>query len=196
MGSILFLTHPEVVVDPAIPVPRWPRSEIGRARMHRFVDEVLIGRPPAAVWSSDERKALDGAAIIGARMGVEHLVDPLLGENDRSATGFVEAPAFWEIVAEFFGEPDRSACGWATARDEQARIVGAVRAVSADPVDGDVVVVSHGGVGRLLAAHLDGVRIEDSTTQPHEGGGCWFEIDRASFTRLSAWRAVRDGAPD
>ena len=48
-------------------------------------------------------------------------------------------------------EPSRSVRGWATAADEQERIVAAVEDVLADPAsgDGDVVIVSHGAVGNV-----------------------------------------------
>ena len=32
MAAILFITHPEVVIDPKVPVPEWPLSEQGRTR--------------------------------------------------------------------------------------------------------------------------------------------------------------------
>lgn len=193
MSTILFLTHPEVVIDPAVPVPRWPLSEKGRRRAGLFVDEALAGRAVTAVWSSDERKAMDGGAIIAGRLGVPHRIDPDLGENDRSSTGYVAPPEFWEIVADFFSRPDESVRGWATARDEQRRIVAAVtRLAREEPTGGDLVVVSHGGVGQLLTAHLSGVEIGQEDKPQHPGGGCWMEIDRATLTIKAAWRSVGD----
>lgn len=193
MASILFLTHPEVVIDPAVPVPRWPLSEKGRRRAGLFVDEALAGRNVTAVWSSDEQKALDGGAIIAARLGTPHRVDPELGENDRSSTGYVAPPEFWEIVAEFFAKPDVSVRGWAKARDEQARIVRAVtRLAREEATSGDIVVVSHGGVGQLLTAHLQRVEIGREDKPQHPGGGCWLEIDRGSLEIQGGWRSVGD----
>jgi broad specificity phosphatase PhoE len=193
LSTIFFLTHPEVVIDPAVPVPRWPLSEKGRRRARLFVDEALVGRRVTAVWSSDERKALDGAEIVAGRLGVPHRIDPELGENDRSSTGYVAPPEFWEIVAEFFAKPDESVRGWATARDEQARIVAAVtRLAREEPTTGDVVVVSHGGVGQLLTAHLRGVEIGQEDKPQHPGGGCWLEIDREALAIVGGWRSVGD----
>ena len=56
MPRIYFLTHPQVVIDPAVPVPRWPLSEVGRRRAHLFADSLVDGAV-TAVWSSSERKA-------------------------------------------------------------------------------------------------------------------------------------------
>lgn len=49
-----------------------------------------------------------------------------LGENDRSSTGYVEPPRFWEIVAKFFGNPHESVLGWERAIDAQTRIRNAI----------------------------------------------------------------------
>lgn len=193
MSTIFFLTHPEVVIDPAVPVPRWPLSGQGRRRAARFVDEALVGAKIATVWSSDEQKALDGGDIIAERLGVPHRTDPELGENDRSSTGYVAPPEFWQIVAEFFAKPDQSVRGWATARDEQARIVRAlIRLDEQEPADADIVVVSHGGVGQLLTAHLQGVGIGLEDKPQHPGGGCWLEIERGSLEIVAGWRSVSD----
>jgi len=192
MAHVIFLTHPEVVIDPAVPVPEWPLSDRGRRRMIWF-GEAMSGRPVTAVWSSDERKALDGAEILAARLKVPHRIDARLGENDRSSTGYVAPPEFWEIVEAFFDRADESVRGWETARAAQARIVGAIEhLISAEPATGDIVIVSHGGVGRLLSAHLQAVSIGDEDLPPHPGGGCWMEFDRVGLRITCGWRSIPD----
>ena len=68
MSLVYYISHPDVVKDPAIPVPRWPLSERGRARM-----TALLARPwvatLGAIYCSDEQKALDGAGILAAHLG-------------------------------------------------------------------------------------------------------------------------------
>jgi broad specificity phosphatase PhoE len=192
MARVIFLTHPEVVIDPSVPVPEWPLTSVGRRRVAWF-GEVMAGRPVTAIWSSDERKAQDGAEILAARLNVPHRIDPALGENDRSATGYVAPPEFWEMVEAFFSRPDESVRGWETARDAQVRIVGAIaRVIAEEPTAGDVLVVSHGGVGRLLTAHLQDVEIGEENRPEHPGGGCWIEFDRESRRIVSSWRTIPD----
>ena len=192
MATIFFLTHPEVVIDPKTPIPEWGLSDVGRRRMERF-----IGRPEsqglAAAYSSAERKATDGAAIASAALGIPHHIDPELGENDRSSTGYLEPPEFWRVVESFFDHPDESVRGWETARAAQARIVRAVRRLVRDEqATGDLLVVSHGGVGRLLAANLQGVEIGREDKPGHPGGGCWLEIDRDTLSVRRTWQAIPD----
>ncbi len=191
MSSLIFLTHPEVVIDPLVPVPRWPLSPVGRARMERFAD-ALAGRPLSAIHASTEQKALDGADIIAARFGLTVQTDEALGENDRSATGYIAPPEFWDVVREFFAHPHESIRGWERAIDAQTRIVDAVRRV-VQSAAGDTVIVSHGGVGCLLTAHLQNVEIGQESRPTHPGGGCFIVIDRETFSLKQDWRTIEDG---
>jgi broad specificity phosphatase PhoE len=193
MASIIFLTHPEVVIDPAVPIPQWPLNAVGRERAERFA-EMLVGRGVTAVYASTEQKAMDGAAIVSGRLGLAYGTLEALGENDRSATGYIAPPEFWEVVKEFFGRPHESIRGWERAIDAQSRIVEAVtRIAREDPTSGDIVIVSHGGVGALLTAHLQKVAIGQESRPSHPGGGCFLVIDRDAFAIRQDWRAIEDG---
>lgn len=193
MAHLIFITHPEVVIDPTVPVPDWPLSPVGRARMERFAADPVLASVVAIV-SSDERKARDGADILARALGRPASVDPELGENDRSATGYIAPPEFWEVVAEFFGRPHESIRGWERAIDAQARIVGAVgRILREDETSGDIVIVSHGAVGCLLTAHLQKVAIGRESRPQHPGGGCFIVIDRDGFALTQDWRSIEDG---
>jgi broad specificity phosphatase PhoE len=193
MASLIFVTHPEVVIDPKVPVPEWPLNAVGRGRMERFA-ETLVGKGISAVHASTERKAMDGAEIVAARLGLPFRTDADLGENDRSATGYIAPPEFWDVVGEFFAHPARSVRGWERAIDAQARIVNAVgRVARQEPAAGNIVVVSHGGVGCLLTAHLQGVEIGRESRPSHPGGGCYLVIDRDPLALRRDWRTVEDG---
>jgi broad specificity phosphatase PhoE len=193
MASLIFITHPEVVIDPDQPITEWPLNAIGRARMERFV-ELLADRNVTAVYASTERKATDGAAIVAERLGLSYRTHEDFGENDRSSTGFIAPPEFWAVVPEFFGRPHESIRGWERAIDAQMRIVNAVRRVlREDETSGDIVIVSHGAVGCLLTAHLQTVEIGKETRPQHPGGGCFIVIDRDTVTLTQTWRAIEDG---
>ena len=195
MSSIIFITHPEVVIDPAQPIPEWPLSEIGRARMSRFVG-MLPARRVTAIYASRERKAMDGAEMVAGALGLPFRTARDLGENGRESTGYIAPPEFWEVVAEFFAQPARSVRGWERAIDAQARIVRAVSQIAAtEPSGGDIVIVSHGGVGALLTAHLQKVEIGKESRASHQGGGCFLIVDRQSLAITHDWRAIEDGLP-
>lgn len=188
--GVIFLTHAEVEIDPEVPVPEWGLSAVGRGRHARFAtDPALDG--VRSIYASTERKAVEGATAVAEATGLAVTQDQGLGENDRSATGYLPPDEFWPVVEQFFGAPDVSVRGWETARDAQARIVAAVeRVLRGAPAEGDVLIVSHGGVGTLLRCHLAGTDITKDNGQPHPGGGCWFTFGRAMDAPASEWSAI------
>ncbi|MGK7870138.1 histidine phosphatase family protein [Falsiroseomonas sp. E2-1-a20] len=191
MAEVHFITHPEVAIDPAVPVPDWPLSPRGLARTR-----AMLARPwvagVGAVFSSTERKATDMAAILAAHLGLGFSQAEALGENDRSATGYLVRAEFEATANEFFARPEHSVRGWERAVDAQARIVAAVEAVLAQAPPGHVAIVAHGGVGALLLCHLKRVPISRAEDQPGEGGGNLFTFDRASRALLHGWRRIED----
>jgi broad specificity phosphatase PhoE len=191
MRTVYFITHSDVVIDPAIPVTDWRLSPRGRERMTRML--ALPWMPGVrAVWCSTERKARDAARILAAHLDlpVGELME--LGENDRSATGYLPRAEF-EIVADlFFAHPDRSVRGWERAADAQHRILAAVDRVLAASArrGGDIAIVSHGGVGTLLLCHLRGAAIGRQHDQPPNNGGNYFAFDAKTQALEHGWRPI------
>jgi broad specificity phosphatase PhoE len=189
-GRVYFITHPEVLIDPAVAVPEWPLSARGRERMGALLNQPWLPGI-SAVWCSTERKAMDGAEIIGRAIGSVPRSLATLGENDRSATGYLPKAEFEATADAFFANPLQSARGWETAADAQQRIVAAIGTVVAGAAGGgDVAVVSHGGVGALLLCWLKACPISRNEDQPGGGGGnyCCFEFD--PYRLRHGWLAI------
>ena len=72
------------------------------------------------VVSSTERNAIDGAAIVAAHLNLALVTHPGLGENDRSATGYLPKPEFETVADAFFGCPEE-ACVVGNARSTLRR---------------------------------------------------------------------------
>ena len=192
MTIVHFITHPEVVVDPTIPVPDWPISPFGILRMQAAVQRPWVASI-RSLFSSAERKAVDVADILAGRLGLSPVLVDRLGENDRSATGYLPRDEFEAVADEFFARPDDSVRGWERAIDAQRRIISAVEDVIARAISGgDIAIVSHGGVGALLLCHLKGVPISRSEDQPGGGGGNFFSFDAKDHRLLSGWRRIED----
>jgi len=185
----LYITHPQVRIDPAIPVPQWGLSELGGARA-----AAMAAQPWAAgvarIVSSEETKALETAAILAAArsLAVERRAD--LHENDRSATGFLPPPEFEATADLFFAHPERSIRGWERAVDAQRRIVAAVTAVLAEAPDRQTAFVGHGGVGTLLYCWLARLPIDRRHDQGPGGGGNVFAFDAGARRVLHGWRRI------
>ena len=191
VAVLRYISHPDVVVDPDVPVERWVLSARGRARLAE-----LVGRPWVAtigrVVTSAETKARQTADALAAVRGLAVEVRQDLGEIDRSATGYLPAAQHDALADACFAAPAVSASGWERAVDAQARMIAALEDLFTDELDGDVAIVGHGGVGTLWYCHLAGVPIDRRLDQP--GQGHWFSVDAPTRRVLHRWRPFE--APD
>ncbi len=189
MARVLYLSHPQVAIDPSVPVPDWGLSPLGRARTEAFARHPALGDVERIV-SSRERKAIETADILAAALGLATEIRDDLHENDRSATGFLPPAEFEATADRFFAAPDVSIRGWERAADAQRRIVGAVEAILAEkPAAGVTLFVGHGGVGTLLLCHAAGHPIDRRHDQTG-GGGNLFQFDHPPCGLASAWQPM------
>ncbi|OLP53447.1 histidine phosphatase family protein [Rhizobium rhizosphaerae] len=186
----LYLTHPQVQIDPAVPVPLWGLSPKGRERCMAAAAHAPWVRQLGRILSSAETKAVETAAILAEAAGVTPEAVEAMGENDRSATGFLTPDLFEAAADQFFAAPEESYRGWERAVDAQARIVGAVEAALSghDPAI-PVLFVGHGAVGTLLKCHLQGAPISRTGDQPG-GGGNLFAFRLADRQVLCDWTPI------
>lgn len=187
MSTIYFITHPEVVIDAHVPVPRWHLSDIGIAKMRAFAGSGVM-HEVRAVWVSTETKAIEGAGILAAAHGLPVTVHAGLDENDRSATGFLPPEEFQRTADAFFAHPHESVRGWERAIDAQRRVVAAFEAIVSAPSEGDIAIVAHGGVGTLLYCHLAGVAISRAHDQPAQGHYWSYSLESKSM--IHPWRGI------
>lgn len=187
MPTAYFITHPDVVVDPAVAVPRWHLSDAGIARMRAFAAAPFL-RAVGTVWASDETKAIEAAGLLAGRLGLGVSVLPALRENDRSATGFLLPDAFERAADAFFSAPAVGVLGWERAVDAQARIAAAVDRMLGDGPAGDVAIVSHGAVGTLLLCQYAGRPISRTDDQPFQGH--YWAFETATRRVIHGWKPI------
>ncbi len=190
---VYYISHPDVVKDPAVPVPRWPLSERGRGRM-----TALLARPWVAglraVYCSDEQKALDGAAILAGHLGLTPIVVPELGEVDRSSTGWLPEEEHAAAARLLFERPDESVRGWEAAAHAQTRIVAAIEAIVGSAEGGEggggIAIVAHGAVGVFYLCHLLGEPISMAHAQPGRNGGHYYCFDATTSRLIHDWTRI------
>jgi len=182
----IYLTHPQIRMEPEKPVPKWSLSALGRSRAAQAAALPWASTLRRLV-SSDETKALETAEILAGASGVSVEILKSSGENDRSATGFLLPEEFEAAAHRFFADPDQSFRGWERAVDAQARIVAAVAGVleTHDPAL-PIAFIGHGGVGTLLKCHLTGRAISRTQDQP-AGGGNLFAFGLADCALACDW---------
>jgi broad specificity phosphatase PhoE len=187
---IRYLTHPQVKIEPAVPVPSWGLSDVGRIRTEALANAGWLSKTTQVI-SSGERKAIETAAIIAGQLNVTVEVRDAMHENDRSTTGFLAPDEFERVADQFFAEPLVSIRGWERAIDAQLRIVREVERVLARNRSGDVLFVGHGAVGTLLFCHYSGLAIARAYDQPAGGGHC-FTLVKDGRRVLHPWRRMED----
>jgi broad specificity phosphatase PhoE len=189
-GLIRYLTHPQVKIDPTVPVPLWGLSDLGRARAETLANTGCFSGTTQII-SSAERKAIETAEIIAGKLSVAVEMREAMHENDRSATGFLPPDEFEAVASQFFADPMVRVRGWESALDAQLRIVRQVEHVLARNRAGDVLFVGHGAVGTLLFCHYAGFAIDRIHDQPAGGGHC-FAFSKDGRRVLHPWRRMED----
>jgi glucosyl-3-phosphoglycerate phosphatase len=138
-----------------------PLDPVGVAQA-RTAARLLAALSPAAIVSSDLVRAAATAAELGAVTGLEVAYDKGLRETDLGSwqgltRGEVEAQFPGEADAWLRGELDRRG-GGESMEEVAARCVAATEsALERLGPDATLVVVTHGGSGRVLVAQLVGL---------------------------------------
>jgi hypothetical protein len=82
-----YLTHPQVKIDPAVPVASWGLSDVGRTHTETLAATAWLSGTTQII-SSGERKAIETAEIIGGELNVTIEVREAMHENDRQPQAF------------------------------------------------------------------------------------------------------------
>jgi 2,3-bisphosphoglycerate-dependent phosphoglycerate mutase len=148
-------------------------TSAGREEAARCASLLAAERRPGALYSSDLRRALETASVIGEALRTPIEVDPALRER---SLGDAEGGSSRDLGRDRSGitggrvvDADAAPIGGESLRqlyERAARCAQRILSLHA----GDVVVVCHGGVVRVLLAWLDGVGPDDMR---------WPEIDNA-----------------
>jgi broad specificity phosphatase PhoE len=187
---IRYLTHPQVKIEPDVPVPSWGLSDVGRIRTEALANAGWLSETTQII-SSGERKAIETAAIIAGQLKVTVEVRDAMHENDRSTTGFLAPDEFETVADQFFAHPLVSIRGWERAIDAQLRVVREVERVLARNRSGDVLFVGHCAVDTLLFCHYSGLAMDRAHDQPAGGGHC-FTLVKDGRRVLHPWRRMED----
>ena len=107
MKKVYLITHPDVIIDPAVPIPQWPLSPLGKQRMQKLLLQPWV-HSVGSIYSSTEQKAVDGAEILAHDLSLAPTQMLELGEIDRSSTGYLPYSEHMAIVDQFFAHPTKA----------------------------------------------------------------------------------------
>jgi broad specificity phosphatase PhoE len=176
MSRLFLVRHSLPDVARAVEPSQWGLGDEGRRRAR-----LLAARLPSigALFSSEERRALETAAIVGAALNLVPVVRSGLHEHERSSAGWLEDGDFRSAIDDFFRTPGDLVFGSESADEAYHRINRALSALMAARQD-DVAVVGHGTVIALYAGRATGVN-------PYE---LWSRLGMPSVVALS-WPGLR-----
>lgn len=190
MRHVVFITHPNIILDENKAVTEWSLSALGRARMQKALKHPWINNI-SAIYSSQETKSIESAEVIAKHCKLKVNEVEYLGENDRSSTGFLVPTEFEAMANQFFSQPDKSVRGWETANNAQQRIVAAVQGIiNEDNTKGTIAIVSHGAVGTLLYCFLAKKSIDRKWDQPPNNGGNFYHFQLNPTKVDSGWQPI------
>ncbi|HEY1733922.1 MAG TPA: histidine phosphatase family protein, partial [Acidimicrobiales bacterium] len=153
----------------------------GQAQAEQLAEQLaatLAGVAVAALYSSDLGRAVQTAGPLAARLGRDVVRDQRLRERSFGEAEGTPSRVLPAAVAGIEGErvidADATAPGGESVRDLYRRVAGfaddVLAPMVAEATSGDVVVVTHGGVVRALAAWLDGIDPDDMPWGPVGNG--------------------------
>lgn len=189
---ILYLSHPEVTIDPQIPVPDWKISEQGRRRLKAACKRGWPGRGWRII-ASPEVKAQQTAEFLSNAFALPLHTHPDMGEVDRSATGYLPHDAHEALADALFAQPSLGPQGWESAQAASDRITKAFQEVLAE-VSGSMLFVGHGAVGSFLWCALTNTPITRAADQRRCGSFWAGSMGAAGFTPLHGWQALETAA--
>jgi probable phosphoglycerate mutase len=136
-----------------------PLNETGRGQAHELADRVAASYGVASLWSSDLGRALETASIVGARIGLEPLIDARLREGDRGdwegrlfldiAQDDPEGYAAWLHAGAGFRFP-----GGESLQEQSDRVMAALKDIHAAG-ELPALVVCHRGSIRVVLCRAD-----------------------------------------
>lgn len=188
MTVVYYISHPEVVMDPSIPIPQWDLSELGRQRLEAMLKQPWL-KAVQAIYCSNEQKAKSAARRIAEHLGLEAQIVETLGEIDRSSTGYLPRPELEPVVEALYSHPYEHIRGWERAVDAQQRNIGTLgQIISRLSGDITIAIVGHGGVGTLLLNFIKGSQITRADAPP--GQGYYYAFIWETRRLLHAWKPI------
>jgi broad specificity phosphatase PhoE len=152
---LILVKHSVPEIVEGRPANRWKLSQQGQVRAQQLAEH-LESFVPEVIFSSDEPKAQETAAILANRLGQElHLV-PDLHEHDRSNVPFLPHDAFQGSIRDFFQKPDELVFGRETANQAYTRFYRAIHSLLNEHQNKTIVLVTHGTVISLFVSRLTG----------------------------------------
>ncbi len=133
--------------------------------------------PIRRIVTSDLTRAVETAGTIGRKLKLGWEPVPALRERhfgDAQGTTLSELPVEWSgIEGDRVVDADTRPPGGESLRELSDRVAESFSQLTGEEHDGDVLVVTHGGVIRVALAHCDGIPIAHMSWGRVPNAGIW-----------------------
>lgn len=184
MSKLIYITHPSVQIDPAIPPQMWRLSQDGLDQAKKLMDHDLW-EDIAFIYSSTEPKAEEVATLASFTYGIKHESNKDLGEADRTAKPFMPLDEYMQAIQEAYKNPTESIHGWETHHDMFQRNAKAIDEIKDKHADETIVIVGHGGAGTCVKCYVSNREL--SFDEDPKQTGCYFIADLTTSDLIQDW---------
>jgi broad specificity phosphatase PhoE len=153
-----------------------PLTDLGRRQAEQLAEELAAAASLSAIYSSPLRRALETAAIVGTRLGLEPVELEGLREVDVGGWAGLSRTEVERRYPEAFRRWLDGGEGWEDGESYAAmatRVLDAVHRIAEAHADEELLVVSHGGPIRAVQAAADGMDVHAyrkvSRVEPNAG---------------------------
>jgi broad specificity phosphatase PhoE len=184
MSKLIYITHPEVTVDPEVPIDQWELSEEGFDSVERLLEWDLFDEVDY-VYTSEEKKAYTVAEQIKRKCGIDYAKIKDLGEMDRSSTGVISPKEkYMEAVKSAYENPASGINGWESHLAVMLRNAKVIEELAKNHKDKTIMIVGHGGAGTTIKCFIKKI-LPNFSEDPQETG-CYF------IANLDKWEVIQD----
>ena len=158
--------------------PDAPLSDIGHRQAAALAERLAAGQSLDAVYSSNLPRALETAAVVSARLGVEVRVDARLAEFDVDMS---KATSIEDRVDRLTWHPDHTGADGETLAEFASRVAQVHSEIAVDHQRQRVAVVSHAGTIDMALRWVVGLATRSTWQSEFEG------LRNASITEVEHW---------
>ncbi len=169
---VVLIKHSMPTIDPDVPPAEWSLSQDGINRCEALAAH-LEKFLPAMLVSSPEKKAIETAELVGAKLGLKFSIRDGLCEHRRPGK-FLPSQEFHDNVHRFFDSPASIVYGSESSDQAANRIESEIRRALAMCPTGNVLLVTHGtAMTSFIRQHTE--------ADPYE---IWKSLDLPSYIAL------------
>ena len=185
MTTVYFITHPEVIPDPGIPISMWDYTDYGASRWDKILSKLWI-KDIEKLYSSPETRAIKAAQRMADSLNYNLHVREDLGPVKRPTDKVLTPEEFAAARGLFYQFSTISNAGWEKAVDAQHRIIVTVDTILQESQNvHHIAVVSHEDLCILLLCHVKQIEIQTidindvGAALHYENGACvsWEKLE-------------------